>query len=103
MVEIICDAFPHLVRHPKLHLYERSGVQEYWIVTPWPSMIEMLSLHEQRYRVQHVFGKEDELNNPTFPDLKIALSDVFNFPLEPGAAPPVVHEPPSPRYASQTR
>ncbi len=34
VVEIICDAFPHLVRHPKLHLYARSGVQEYWIVTP---------------------------------------------------------------------
>jgi hypothetical protein len=66
-------------------------------------MVEVLLLDDRGYRVQHVFGKEDELRSPTFPDLKIALRDVFNFPLEPGEEPSAAHEPPSPRYAVQTR
>lgn len=90
-------------RMRKLALYARSGVKEYWLVTPWPSMVDVLLLDGQGYRVQQVFGKEDELRSPTFPELKIVLGDVFNFPLEPGEEPPVMQEPPSPRYAVASR
>jgi len=97
-VEIVSD--PAMDRLLKLDLYARSGVKECWLVTPWPSVIEMLVLDGPTYRVQRVFGKDHELVSPTFPDLKIALGEVFNFPLEPGEEPPVAKEPPAPRYAA---
>jgi Uma2 family endonuclease len=72
-------------------------VKEYWIVTPWPASVEVLLLDGSTYRLQGVFGKDDALVSPTFPDLRIRLADVFNFPLEPHEQPPKVREPP-PKY-----
>ena len=83
----------------KLNLYARAGVKEYWIVTPYPSLIEVLLLEGGRYVVHKVFSKDDILTSPTFPNLQVELTDVFDFPLEPGEEPPVVKEPPAPRYA----
>jgi Uma2 family endonuclease len=100
-VEVVSD--PSINRLLKLDLYARSGVKEYWLVTPWPSLIEVLLLQGRKYLVHRAFGKHDALVSPTFPDLTIALGDVFNFPLEPGEEPPVAHEPPAPRYAAPTR
>jgi Uma2 family endonuclease len=94
-VEIVSDATELLDRRAKLNLYARSGVAEYWIVTPWPSLVELLLLKDGKYQVHQVFEKTQELVSPTFPELKIALKDVFSFPLEPGEEPPVVKEPPS--------
>ena len=45
-----------------------------------------------------MFGKEDRLSSPTFPDLNLALDGIFDFPLEPGEQPPAVREPPVPAY-----
>ncbi|MBI4471413.1 MAG: Uma2 family endonuclease [Acidobacteria bacterium] len=85
-------------RMRKLGLYARSGVTEYWLVTPWPAMVDVLRLDGQSYRVHQVFTKQDQLTSPTFPGLQIALRDVFDFPLEPGEEPPAVKEPPAPKY-----
>lgn len=99
VVEILSDSTASRDRLLKLDLYARSGVKEYWIVTPWPSLVEVLLLEGTRYVVHKVFDKDDTLNSPTFPDLKIELRDVFDFPLEPGEEPPAVHEPPAPAYS----
>jgi hypothetical protein len=61
-------------------------------------LVEVLVLEGGRYVVQHVFGNEDMLTSPSFPELKINLAEVFNFPLEPGEEPPIVAEPPAPHY-----
>jgi Uma2 family endonuclease len=99
-VEIVSGDSGLRDRMLKLNLYARSGVKEYWIVTPWPSTVEVLVLQGQKYQVHQVFGKTDTLVSATFPDLQIPLADAFDFPLEPGEEPPVVHEPPAPRYAA---
>jgi Uma2 family endonuclease len=82
----------------KLNLYAQAGVKEYWIVRPWPSLVEVLLLQGAKYQVQDVFGKEQTLTSPSFPDLQINLADVFDFPLEPGEEPPIVKESPTPPY-----
>ncbi|MBM3861764.1 MAG: Uma2 family endonuclease [Verrucomicrobia bacterium] len=97
-VEVLSPRSGSLDRLLKLNLYARAGVKEYWLVTPWPSLVEVLLLKGGRYVVHGVFGKHDTLLSPTFPDLKIQLSSVFDFPLEPGEEPPVVKEPPAPGY-----
>ncbi len=94
---------PHSTAHDRLRktrLYERFGVAEYWIVTPWPSLVEVFVLDGKSYRLHGVFGKEDTLSSPTFPDLKLALDGIFDFPLEPDELPPAVREPPAAAYRS---
>ena len=67
-------------------------------MTPFPSLVEVFVLDGKSYRLHDVFGKEDTLNSPTFPDLKLVLEGVFDFPLEPDELPPAVREPPAPAY-----
>src|ERR1043166_7249546 len=99
VVEIVSGDSGLRDRMLKLSLYARSSVKEYWIITPWPSTVEGLTLQGQHYLVHHVYGKEDTLISATFPDLQISLPAVFDFPLEAGEEPPAFHEPPAPRYA----
>ena len=100
VVEILSPDSTAHDRIRKSALYAAAGVAEYWIVTPWPHVVEVLSLDGRGYRLHRAFGKDDTLTSPTFPGLELALADVFDFPLEPGEEPPVVREPPSPRYAA---
>jgi Uma2 family endonuclease len=103
VVEIVSESSSMRDRLLKLNLYARSGVREYWIVTPFPSMVEVLLLANGKYLVHNVVGKTDTLQSPSFPELKIALADVFDFPLEPGEEPPVAKEPPAPAYRVAAR
>jgi Uma2 family endonuclease len=98
VVEITSPSSTTRDRLLKLNLYARAGVKEYWIVTPWPSLVEVLLLEGGRYVMHSVFGKDDTLTSPSFPGLQVQLADVFDFPLEPGEEPPVVKEPPAPGY-----
>ena len=67
-----------------MEFYAKSGVKEFWIVTPFPSLVEILSLKENEYVVHKVFEKKDKLQSLIFPDLLIDLDEVFDFPLEDG-------------------
>lgn len=98
VVEILSGDSAFRDKALKLNLYARSGVKEYWIITPWPSMVEVLVLQGGKYLVHHVFAKEDTLISPSFPDLQVTLRDVFDFPLEPGEELPVAKEPPGRAY-----
>lgn len=100
VVEILSPDSTAHDRIRKSALYAAAGVQEYWIVTPWPHVVEVLQLQGRRFQLHRAFGKEDALTSPTFPGLEIPLAGVFDFPLEPGEEPPMVREPPPMRYAT---
>lgn len=68
-------------RMRKLALYAKYGVKEYWIVTPYPHLVEVLLLDGDSYRVHSVFTKRDTLSSPTLSGLEIPLDGVFNFPI----------------------
>ena len=97
VVEIVSDHSAAHDRVRKCRLYARAGVREYWIVTPHPSMVEVLSLDGGSYRLAGSYEKKDVLTSPAFPELALKLDEIFTFPLEPGEEPPVVREPPG-RY-----
>ena len=63
-------------------LYARCGIQEYWIVTPFPSLVEVYALDGASYRVHQTYKKDEVLHSAQFADLTVDLSDVFDFPLE---------------------
>jgi len=84
VVEILSPSSLTHDRVRKFNLYQRSGVQEYWIVTPHPALIEIFLLETGRYHLAAGFSKRDTLTSPTFPDLSLPLSDIFTFPIPPG-------------------
>jgi Uma2 family endonuclease len=92
VVEVLSPASAWLDRCEKLEAYARAGVQEYWLVTPWPSLVEVLALDAGKYRVERVCRKEDTLVSVAFPELQVTLADVFDFPPEPGERLPIVRE-----------
>lgn len=95
VIEILSPSSTAHDRIRKNRLYARAGVAEYWIITPFPSVVEVFALDGETYRLRHALGKEDTLQSPAFPDLSIPLAHVFTFPLEPGEEPPAVRERPS--------
>lgn len=107
VVEIISEASVKRDRIIKTELYARFGIQEYWLVTPFPSLVEVLLLREGKYLLWQGFSDADTLASPSFHDLKIELAGVFEFAIEQHtrnpafmkepAAPPYVAKPPPAR------
>lgn len=81
VVEILSSSTLQHDRGRKSKLYAQHGVSEYWIVTPFPGLVEIFLLHEGRYFLWNAFKPEETLASPSFPELKIDLSSVFDFPL----------------------
>ncbi len=70
---------PSTFRHDKLrklNLYAKEGVPEYWLVTPYPLLIEVLENREGSYLTRGVYGAEHTLQSSVFPDLSIELEAV---------------------------
>ena len=82
VVEVLSDSSLRHDRHTKRMLYARFGIPEYWIVTPFPHLVEILVLENGRYVLDRSFTRTDELTSATIPDLRFPLDSVFDFPLD---------------------
>jgi Uma2 family endonuclease len=80
----------------KLELYARYGVREYWLVTPYPHLAEVLLLDGDSYRVHRTYRRQDTLTSPTLTGLALSLSGVFDFPIPEEDRIEEVHEEPPP-------
>ncbi len=73
---------PSSVRHDKVRkarLYAAAGVQEYWILQPYPAMVEVLSLDGPTFRLHGAYTDQEILTSSVFPDLTINLSELFPY------------------------
>lgn len=62
----------------KLHLYQRSGVKEYWIVDPEHELVQIYVLTEHDIADSIVYTKyDDEAVSVAFSGLKVAMKDLF--------------------------
>jgi Uma2 family endonuclease len=61
----------------KYNLYEENCVQEYWIVKPTEQEIYIYTLQKGKYVGSRPFVVETEIQSPTFPELKFAVSKIF--------------------------
>lgn len=71
---------PSTARHDTIRkraLYERFGVQEYWIVPLHDERIEVLRLEDGRYGRPIIFDTESTLTSPLLPGFELAIADVF--------------------------
>ena len=76
IVEILSTSTSKKDYTNKYELYEENGVREYWIVNP-EGFIEVFVLEADGYCNKGKFFKEDQLTSFTFPDLILALDEVF--------------------------
>ena len=83
VIEILSPSTEIRDRGVKLDLYAASGVTEVWLVTPYPSLIEVFLLQDRAYRRVHAFTREQRLLSPTFAGLDIDLNALFDFPIPP--------------------
>ncbi len=82
-VEVLSPSSQRHDRVRKLRLYAAFGVREYWLVQPYPAVIEVLQLTGADYRVAGAYTDTETLHSPTFPELVLDLSEVFSLPIPP--------------------
>lgn len=79
IIEIISPSSILRDRIEKKNLYERMGVQEYWLVDPQYEAIEIYTLQNNRYELYSAATTlEGELKSALFAGLLINLSEVFS-------------------------
>ncbi|WP_229206699.1 Uma2 family endonuclease [Dyadobacter crusticola] len=62
----------------KKAIYERYGVQEYWLVFPEKALIEIYTLQRIAYQTHGVFTTSDTINSPIFQTLNLEVSLVMS-------------------------
>lgn len=78
IIEISSASTTRRDRVLKFNMYEKAGVQEYWIVEPDGKYINVFTLQEnKRYGRPETFTDENKLQVTNFPGLTIDLSTVF--------------------------
>lgn len=72
----------------KKDIYEKAGVEEYWIVSPQGKSIDIYYLEDEKYELQYSYilqddTEEEDYNADTeillkgFPHIKMTLADIF--------------------------
>lgn len=79
-VEVLSPTTTRRDRDVKRGIYERFGVQEYWIADPRARTVEVLALAAGGYVSRGVFRQDQVLTSPLFPGLQLAPADVFRDP-----------------------
>jgi len=77
IVEILSPSTSKKDLNDKYSIYEESGVKEYWIVMPAEKLVEVFYLENGKYQRIKVYTSDEILSPVLFPDLEIALTDVF--------------------------
>jgi Uma2 family endonuclease len=77
IIEILSPSSVKLDRWKKYQLYEKAGVNEYWLVDPVNNSVEIHLLIDAQYKFQGVFTKTDTVSVNLFPDFVIYLHQIF--------------------------
>lgn len=77
IVEVLSPSSVKLDRWKKYQLYEKAGVNEYWLVDPVNNSVEVHLLIDDQYKYQGVFTKDDTVSVNLFPGFKLDLNQIF--------------------------
>ena len=77
VVEIVSKSTLRMDTVVKKEIYERYGVQEYWLLKPEKRVLEIYCLSDGRYSLHALFGENDVVSSPLFQDLAFKLSVIF--------------------------
>ena len=77
VIEILSESTMRHDRLRKLNLYAQSGVEEYWLVTPHPPLVEVMKNVNGAFLYVGAFSEADTLRSAAFPELLLDLSPIF--------------------------
>ena len=77
VIEVLSDSTRSRDRVTKFNLYQQAGVAEYWMVDPRNSTVTVFALENETYFPFETYTKDEILHSAAFPDLSIALREVF--------------------------
>ena len=77
VIEILSPSTAGRDRTFKRTLYERHGVQEYWMVDPSARNITVLLMGEGGYDLMGIYGEGQTLTSPALPGFSLNLDDIF--------------------------
>jgi Uma2 family endonuclease len=77
LVEIISPSARKRDTHLKRRLYEKFGVEEYWIVDPESETVEQLVAKQARFETRGVFSRSDTVSSTAVAGMHIDFSKVF--------------------------
>jgi Uma2 family endonuclease len=77
VVEILSPSTASMDRRLKRDVYERTGVDEYWVVDPDRDVVEVHRRSGAVFADPVQFGREQILTTPLLPSLEIPLAKVF--------------------------
>jgi Uma2 family endonuclease len=76
VVEILSPANSAIEMEIKFALYQEAGVREYWVVNPRNNSLKVYCFHNGKITA-NVYNNSDTVKVSVFPDLAIALEQVF--------------------------
>ncbi|MBF0491900.1 MAG: Uma2 family endonuclease [Deltaproteobacteria bacterium] len=77
VVEVLSPASKARDKGIKKHLYDKFGVQEYWLVDPEAKSIEVLQMKEAGLKTFKVFAANSSLKSPLLKKLNLSLKKIF--------------------------
>lgn len=79
IVEILSPSTAWIDISKKLELYQRFGIEEYWVISPKNSNIQIFNLNEEGfYGEPIVYYKDDIAKSNLFGDLNVNLKEIFH-------------------------
>ena len=78
VMEILSPSTTRHDRFTKFNLYQRAGVQEYWIIDPVDKTVQVFVLEDGRYAAKDFGAVGDKLKVNILEDCTIDLSEVFS-------------------------
>ncbi len=80
VVEVLSPSTHRKDRLKKMQIYQRAGVQHYWLVDPEEKTLECFALRDGLYTVMAAGMEEDVVEHPDFPGLSIDLKALTHSP-----------------------
>lgn len=78
IVEILSPSTAWIDISKKLELYQRFGVEEYWVISPKNSNIQIFNLNQEGfYDEPTIYSKDDIAKSNLFNDLTVTLKEIF--------------------------
>lgn len=77
VIEVLSPATARKDQGVKRDLYERHGVAEYWILSPWDRLLWVYVLEAGAYGKPALYEEGMRVTPQGFPDLSLSLSELF--------------------------
>ncbi|MEK3910556.1 Uma2 family endonuclease [Paenibacillus sp. FSL H7-0331] len=62
----------------KFNLYQKYGVQEYWIIDPGNQTVHVYTLQDGSYAIRNLYAEQDTIHSLVFQDFQVSMNRLFS-------------------------